>query len=171
MKPKIIFKEGREGELALDAIKGIAIPKIDGKFILVYPKYKDCALLDSDRIKDWKEPAIREIDAIFESADRSKEITDELLALDSPAAKHVRSIGEQFNIPSLRTAGAIWKYRKEINSLAKQIPGADILHESSSLWSCLRGGAGSGWYANGYLGFFLGSGLCGGYTVVPVSHL
>jgi len=154
MEPKIIFKDGREGEMTLDAIKGIAIPRIDGETILVYPKYKDCILLDENRIRDWKEPEHDEIDALFVDADRSKEVTDDLLALDSPAAKHVRSVGEQFNIPSLLTVGAIWKYRKDINALAKNISGADLLRERSCLWSCCRYNPSSAWVAYGNYGFF-----------------
>lgn len=172
MEPKIIFKDGREGEMTLDAIKGIAIPRIDGETILVYPKYKDCALLDENRIRDWKESEHDEIDALFVDADRSKEVTDDLLALDSPAAKHVRSVGKQFNIPSLLTVGAIWKYRKDINALAKKISGADLLHERPYLWSCCRGGAGYAWVAGGGVGFFgYGGTLYSSFTVVPVSHL
>lgn len=172
MKAKIIFKEGREGEMTLDSIKGIAIPRIDGETILVYPEYKDCALLNENRIRDWKEPKYDEIDALFVDADRSKEITDDLFALDSPAAKHVRSVGEQFNIPSLLTVGAIWKYRKDINTLAKKISGADLLSEHSLLWSCCRSGAYYAWFANGYVGFFYyASYMYDSNTVVPVSHL
>lgn len=171
MKAKLIFKEGREGEMKLDAIKGISIPRIDGKTILVYPKYKECKLLDTSRIDDWKEPGHSEIEALFEDTDLSKERTDELLKLDSPAAKFVRGIGEKFNIPSLLTAGAIKKYQKEINALAEQIEGADLLPEGSYLWSCLRGGAGYAWVAYGGFGFFDSSGMSHSYVVVPVAHL
>ena len=157
--------------MTLGAIKGIAIPRIDGETILVYPKYKDCALLDENRIRDWKEPEHDEIDALFVDADRSKEVTDDLLALDSPAAKHVRSVGEQFNIPSLLAVGAIWKYRKDINALAKNICGADLLRERPYLWSCCRGNAYGAWLAIGGSGFFSSSNMYGSVTVVPVSHL
>lgn len=171
MKPQIIFKKGRQGELTLDAIKGIAIPRIDGKVILVYPKYKECKLLDASRIDDWKEPGHSEIEALFEDTDLYKERTDELLKLDSPAAKFVRGIGEKFNIPSLLTAGAIKKYQKEINALAEQIEGADLLPEGSYLWSCLRNGAGSAWIAIGGLGFFHNFSLSIPCVVVPVRIL
>ena len=171
MKAKLIFKEGREGEMKLDAIKGISIPRIDGETILVYPKYKECKLLDASRIDDWKEPGHLEIEALFEDTDLCKERTDELLKLDSPAAKFVRGIGEKFNIPSLLIAGAIKKYQKEINALAKQIEGADILPEDSSLWSCLRYYAYHAWSAGGYCGFFYSHGMYGTYVVVPVAHL
>ena len=171
MKAKIIFKEGREGEMTIDAIKGIAIPRIDGQTILVYPKYKGCELLAYERRHDWKESEHTEIEALLEDTDKSKERTDALLELDSPAAKFVRSIGKQFNIPSLLTAGTIKKYCKEINTLAKQIEGADILPEGSYLWSCLRYHAHYAWYANGYSGFFYSNNLYGACVVVPVAHL
>lgn len=171
MKAKIIFKEGREGEMTIDAIKGIAIPRIDGVTILVYPKYKECELLAYKRRYDWKEPEHTEIEALLEDTDKSKGRTDALLELDSPAAKFVRSIGKQFNIPSLLTAGTIKKYCKEINTLAKQIEGADILPEASYLWSCLRYYAGGAWIADGYGGFFYSYIMYVAYVVVPVAHL
>ena len=168
MKPQIIFKEGRQGELTLDAIKGIAIPRIDGKTILVYPKYKICKLLDVKRIDDWKEPEHSEIEALFEDTDLSKERTDELLKLDSPAAKFVRGIGEKFNIPCLLTTGAVKKYQKKINTLAKQIEGADLLPKGSYLWSCLRGIDGYAWVANSG-GFFYDEYTYYTFVVVPVA--
>lgn len=171
MKAKIIFKEGREGEMTIDAIKGIAIPRIDGATILVYPKYKECELLAYERRYDWKEPEHTEIEALLEDTDKSKERTDALLELDSPAAKFVRGIGKQFNIPSLLTAGTIKKYCKEINTLAKQIEGADVLPEGSSLWSCLRIGANYAWVAYGSGGFFSSNYMCSTCVVVPVAHL
>lgn len=171
MKPQIIFKKGRQGELTLDAIKGIAIPRIDGKTILVHPKYKDCIILDINRIDDWKEPGHSQIEALFEDTDLCKERTDELLKLDSPAAKFVRGIGKKFNIPSLLTTATIKKYQKEINTLAMQIEGADLLPEDSNLWSCLRGNAYGAWNANGSGGFFSNNYLYGAYVVVPVRIL
>ena len=171
MKAKIIFKEGRESEMTIDAIKGIAIQRIDGATILVYPKYKECKLLAYERRHDWKEPEHTEIEALLEDTDKSKERTDALLELDSPAAKFVRSIGEQFNIPSLLTAGTIKKHCKEINTLAEQIEGADILPRGSCLWSCLRLNASYAWSAFGYLGFFYYYGMYSTCVVVPVAHL
>lgn len=156
--------------MKLDAIEGISIPRIDGKPILVYPKYKECKLLDSSRIDDSKEPGHSEIKALFEDNDLCKERTDELLKLDSPAAKFVRGIGEKFNIPSLLTAGAIKKYQEEINALAKQIEGADLLPAGSHLWSCLRSYAYHAWFAIGYYGFYNHSGNSA-YVVVPVRIL
>lgn len=171
MKPQIIFKEGHQGELTLDAIKGIAVPRINGKAILVYPKYKKCKLLDLSRFDDWKEPGHSKLNALFEDTDLCKERTDELLKLDSPAAKFVRSIGKQFNIPSLLTDGTIKKYEKEINALAKQIEGADLLPEGSVLWSCLRYDASTAWLVAGDdNGFFIGNYvLYNTFVVVPVS--
>lgn len=171
MKPQIIFKKGRQGELTLDAIKGIAIPRIDGKTTLVYPKYKECRLLYAKRIDSWKEPEHSQIEALFEDTDLCKERTDELLKLDSPAAKFVRSIGEKFNIPSLLTVGNVKKYQKEINALAKQIKGADLLPEDSNLWSCLRSSAYCAWVAFGRHGFFSNYYLYYTYVVVPVRIL
>ena len=171
-KSRIVFKNGREGEMTLDAIKGIAIPRIDGATILVYPKYKKCELLAYERRYDWKEPDYTELEALLEDTDKSKERTDALLELDSPAAKFVRGIGKQYNIPSLLTAGTIKKYCREINTLAKQIEGADVLPESSSLWSCLRSGAINAWSENGNGGFSYYCGLLyRAYVVVPVAHL
>ena len=170
MKAEIIFKEGHEGEMTIDAIKGIAIPRIDGATILVYPKYKECELLTYERRYDWKEPQHTGIEALLEDTDKSKERTDTLLELDSPAAKFVRSIGKQFNIPSLLTAGTIKKHCKEINNLAKHIEGADILPEGAHLWSCLHNVAYSAWGAAGYYGDFGGYYVCNTYVVVPVAH-
>ena len=174
-KAKIIFKEGREGEMTLDAIKGIAVPRIDGKTILVYPKYQKGPLLDSEREPDWSQPSCSSIKALLEDVDKSKELTDALLCLDSPAAKYVRSIGEQFNIPSLLTTATIKKYRNGINNLAKKIDGADILPNRLRLWSCNRSGHKDAWivkqdspyHPDGFIGqHMMDSWL---FMVVPVS--
>ena len=157
--------------MTLDAIKGIAIPRIAGATILVYPKYKECELLAYERRNDWKEPEHTEIEALLEDTDKSKERTDALLELDSPAAKFVRDIGKQYNIPSLLTAGTIKKYCREINTLAKQIEGADILPKGSYLLSCLRNNAYTAWRANGYYGFFSSSYMYYSNVVVPVAYL
>ena len=95
-------------------------------------------------------------------------LSDELLKLDSPAAKFVRGIGEKFNIPCLLTTGAIKKYQKKINTLAKQIEGADLLPKGSYLWSCLRGIDGYAWVANSG-GFFYDEYTYYTFVVVPVA--
>ena len=157
--------------MKLDAIKGISIPRIDGKAVLVYPKYKECKLLEVSRFDDWKEPGHSKLNALFEDTDLCKERTDELLKLDSPAAKFVRGIAEKFNIASLLTTGTIKKYEKEINALAKQIEGADLLPADSVLWSCLRNDANTAWVAGDYNGFFIIENyiLYNTFVVVPVA--
>ena len=170
MKPTIIFKEGREGEMTLDAIKGIALTRLDGKDIIIFPKYKALPLLEQSRIKDWKEPYIDdEIEALY-APNRSKKITDGLLKLDSPAAKFVRSVSEDFDIPGMLSVAAIRHHREEIDALAEQIKGADRIG-GSYLWSCFRSGTYSAWYAGGNYAFFGNySYMYDTYVVVPVAQ-
>lgn len=170
MTPTIVFKKGRTGEMTIDAIKGIAMRRMDGKTILLFPKYSNCKLLEEGRIKDWKEPDQVQIDALL-GPDRSKEITDGLLEIDSPAAKFVRSVGAEFNIPNLLSTGTIWNARKEIDALANMIDGAETLGEYPHLMSCLRCKRNFIWYASGRFGALLHNLMWKDYVVVPCRNL
>lgn len=153
--------------MTLDAIEGIAIPGVDGSVVLIYPKYRKCRMLGDGRSEAWMEPKHTEIEALFEDGDTSRERTDELLGLGSPAAEFVRSVGKEFNIPSLRSAGAIKKYRDEINALAEQIRGADLLDKDAILWSCLRGSSHYACHVAGRFGYFSGHYLNDACVAVP----
>lgn len=106
---KIIFKEGREGEMKLSAIEGIAVPRLDGKIALVYPRVNKLPLLNRGYTVEWGAPEMSEVEALYANFSIAKTRTDELFALGSPAAKFVRSFGEEFNLVDLLDASAIHK--------------------------------------------------------------
>lgn len=167
---KIIYKKGFEGQNRLECIEGIEIELLNGQKALVYPKYKELPLLDRERIESWKSATLTEIQAL--KVVDAKGVTDELLKLDSPAAKFVRQFqvekhGE-FDLPALLPAGEVVDQKEEIDALAETIEGADLLIDfTSGLWSCCRYSSFGGWYANGYYGFFDGS-LYNEFLAVPV---
>lgn len=137
---KIIYKEGLEGQNRLECIEGIEIDMLNGQRALIYPKYAELPLLDRGRTDDWKAKLMTEIEALKVTG--SKEATDELLSLDSPAAKFVRqfksNVYGQFNMPTLLAALEIAHQLKDINVLAETIKGADLLRKDLNVSSCSR---------------------------------
>lgn len=166
---RIIYKKGLEGQNRLDCIEGIEIELLNGQKALIYPKYAELPLLDKDRIDDWKAKIMTEIEALKVTG--SKEATDELLSLDSPAAKFVRQFKSdvygQFNMPTLLAAMEIIYQQEDINALAEIIEGADLLEEGADVSSCSRCNRGNGWIVDDSYGFAYYDGLNGCYACVP----
>ena len=155
---RIIYKKGIEGQNRLECIEGIEIDMLNGQCALIYPKYADLPLLDKDRIDDWKAKSMTEIEALKE--EDSASATDELLSLDSSAAKFVRQFKSDvyghFNMPTLLAALEIVHQLKEINKLAETIEGADLLKEVLAVSSCSRSSRDYKWVADGVIGFAYG---------------
>lgn len=111
---RIIYKEGLYGQNRLECIEGIEIELLNGYKALVFPKYKERPLLDIERAGEWKTSGLTEIKAL--KIVDGKELTDELLKLDSPAAKFVRQfkshIHGDFDLPTLLAAGEIVDQKK-----------------------------------------------------------
>ena len=168
MNARIIYKEGREGENVLDAVVGIAVPMLDGREVVVYPKYKECPLLDDKDVEKWKDKPATGFEALRSTRD-IREITDSLVKAGSPAAKFVRAQGD-YSLPGLREAEAVVTFRKDIDKLASSIEGADLIDRPFLyIWSGFRLGASGAWVAYGYLGYFLGGLFYNGHLAVPVS--
>lgn len=134
---KIIYKKGCEGRNRLECIEGIEIDMLTGQKCIVFPKYEEHKLLNDDvRLNKWKAPKLSVIEAL--KVTNTTEQTDVLLSLESPAAKFVRDCGN-YNLPSLMTAMEICGQSKEIDALAKQIEGAELLCDYYlELWSSCR---------------------------------
>ena len=168
MNARIIYKEGREGENVLDAIVGIAVPMLDGREVIVYPKYKECQLLEGKDAEKWKDKPVTEFEALRSTRD-IREITDSLVKAGSPAAKFVRAQGD-YSLPGLREAEAVVNFRKDIDKLASSIEGADLIDRPFLyIWSGFRGGAFYAWNVNGGGGYFSLGYFNNGSTAVPVS--
>lgn len=168
MNARIIYKEGREGENVLDAVVGIAVPMLDGREVIVYPKYKECQLLKDKGVEKWKDKPVTEFEALRSTRD-IREITDSLIKAGSPAAKFVRAQGD-YSLPGLREAEAVFTFRKDIDKLASSIEGADLIDRPFLyVWSGFRGGDSYAWVASGYHGYFGAGSFYRGNLVVPVS--
>ncbi len=168
MKARIIYKPGKEGINSLDAIRGIAVKMFNGQEILVYPKYAELPLLHREDYGRWKEKSCSEVEALTDDRD-PRELTVALVEAGSPAAKFVDELGG-FSLPSLQMLAAIVVNRYDIDELAKEIEGADLLSScGSNYWSCFRCGGSGAWRAYGSIGFFGSSGMYGSFLAVPVS--
>lgn len=156
---KIIYKEGLEGQNTLECIEGIEIDLLNGQCALIYPKYAKLPLLDWDKIDGWKANSMTEIEAL--KVEDSASATDELLAIDSSAAKFVRQFKSDvyghFSIPTLLAAMEIIYQREDINALAEIIEGADLLEEAMDVSSCSRYGRDYRWVADGVVDFAYGN--------------
>lgn len=166
---RIIYKKGFEGQNKIECIEGIEIDMMNGQCALIYPKYTDLPILYFKQYDDWKAKDIREIEALKE--EDSKEVTDDLLALDSPAAKFVRQFKSklygQFNMPTLLVALEIIYHREDINAIANIIEGADFLEENVDVTSCSRYNQVGMWVASGCGGFVSADSLDHSHLCVP----
>ena len=168
MKARIIYKPGKEGINSLDAIRGIAVKMFNGQDVLVYPKYAELPLLHKEDYSRWKEKSLSEVEALMDDRD-PRELTVALVEAGSPAAKFVDELGG-FSLPSLQMLAAIVVNRDDIDELAKEIEGADLLDSHTSLyWSCFRYSGYFAWLAYGSYGFFYSYYMCVSYLAVPVS--
>lgn len=168
---KIIYKEGCEDQNTLESIEGIEIDLLNGQKALIYPKYAERALLEIEKISEWRTTKKTEIEAL-KLEDTGFE-TIVLLSLDSPAAKWVAEFYSDkcgtFNLPSLLAAMEIQNQKKSIDELAGTIEGTDRLSDFTSIvWSCSRKSRISGWLASGNAGCSLDDCLCYSYLAVPV---
>lgn len=167
---KIIYKEGCEGQNKLSCIEGIEIDLLNGHKALIYPKYANERLLEDEDIERWSAEEVTEIEALKKLD--SNHATGALLRIGSPAAKHVSQFSSEghgiFCLPTLLAALEIVDQKKDIDALAEQIEGADLLKDFSAyVWSCSRFSSSSGWVAYGY-GFAGVSNLCSRGAAVPL---
>ena len=168
---RIIYKDGCDGQRCLGSIEGIEIDLLNGQKALIYPKYSKEALLD---IKDWN----RWLDAgISETAALrlrdNQAATAALLEAGSPAARFVTKFTSErfgrFGLPTLLAAMEITEQEGEIDKLAREIDGADLLEDfSSSVWSCSRCIPDYGWIASGSNGYANGGSLSIRYVAAPL---
>ena len=145
-----------EGQNKLSCIEGIEIDLLNGQRALIFPKYSEEKLLESDQIDKWNARALSEIEALKVEDTISKTVA--LFNLGSPAANwvllFVAKDRRQFSLPSLLAALEIQHQKEEIDALAETIEGADLLRDfTSGVWSCSRNSTYSGWFAIGSSGF------------------
>lgn len=160
---RLLLRDGRLYEASdldcllfdLAEVDGIIIPVLDGREFLLYPKYAKRSMRKSSGTGEWKAKNMTEIESLHAKSDGSRE-TDELLAIDSPAAEFVRGVAahRKFNLPGdLLAAMAVVLRCDEINAMAEHIDGADNLVKSIGIWSCSRHSDINGWYAGDYNGY------------------
>lgn len=166
---KIVYKKGLEGQNKIDCIEGIEIEMMNGQCALIYPKYADLPILYFEQYDNWKAEDMKKIEALRE--EDNKKATDDLLALDSPAAKFVRQFKNDvfgcFSIPTLLTAMEIAYQMEDINILAKTIEGADILKKYANMSSCSRCDKYYSWIVNGGTWLISYYGLLQSSTCIP----
>ena len=168
---RIIYKEGLEGQNRLECIEGIEIDLLNGQKALIYPKYSEEALLylkDRDR---WHDAGTSETAALRLRDNQAA--TAALLEAGSPAARFVTKFTSErfgrFGLPTLLAAMEITEQEGEIDKLAREIDGADLLEDfSCSVWSCSRCGPYSGWFASGSIGYAYGNILYHSGLAVPL---
>ena len=147
---RIIYKNGCEGQNRLECIEGIEIDLLNGQKALIYPKYSNEELLDPKDSDRWLDAGISETAALRLRDNQAA--TAALLEAGSPAARFVTKFTSErfgrFGLPTLLAAMEITEQEGEIDKLAREIDGADLLEDfSSSVWSCSRYGPGYGWFA------------------------
>ena len=165
---KVLLKDNTiaddDAEMKLEDIKGIIVPLLNGKRVLVYPKFKECPLLpESVR---WNGKQMNECDTLYNDSDGRKE-TDDLLALGSEAAKFVRSVcpGTEFNLPhNMLILAALYHFWEQFNEIVARIDGASEL--AFPAWSSAVYSSGSAWDCGGY-GLFDGNCFCYSLVCVP----
>lgn len=139
---QIIYKEGFEGRNELECIEGIEIEYVNGRKTLIYPKYTRMSMIDNlNMFLDWdaEEESIKQAyasDGIAED--------DELYRINSPASLFVSKFmtykyGARC-LPTLEIAHESAERFKEIDEMAMQIKGADLLrdHYDDNIMTCQR---------------------------------
>ena len=167
----IIYKDGCEGQNRLECIEGIEIDLLNGQKALIYPKYRNEALLDPKYRDRWLDAGISETAALRLRDNQAA--TAALLEAESPAARFVTKFTSErfgrFGLPTLLAAMEITEQEGEIDKLAREIDGADLLEDfSSSVWSCSRLNPINGWIASGYGGYAYGISLGGRCVAAPL---
>lgn len=149
---RIIYKNGCEGQNRLECIEGIEIDLLNGQKALIYPKYSNEVLLDLKDRDRWLDAGISETRALRLSDNQAA--TAALLEAGSPAARFVTKFTSErfgrFGLPTLLAAMEITEQKGEIDKLAREIDGADLLEDFGfNVWSCSRFNHGNGWIAYG----------------------
>ena len=168
---RIIYKDGCEGQNRLEGIEGIEIGLLNGQKALIYPKYGNKALLKLMDIDKWPGQEVSKAAAL--KLRDNQAATTALLGAGSPAAEFVSGFESErfgrFGLPTLLAALEITEQRREIDELAKNIEGADLLKDfHGSVWSCSRCSEYIGWIAYGNYGFAFSHYLCNSYLSVPL---
>lgn len=168
---RIIYKNGCEGQNRLECIEGIEIDLLNGQKALIYPKYRNEELLDLKDRDRWLDAGISATSALRLRDNQAA--TSALLEAESPAARFVTKFTSErfgrFGLPTLLAAMEITEQKGEIDKLAREIDGADLLEDfSSSVWSCSRCYPNSGWIASGNYPYAYGSVLRGRYVAAPL---
>ena len=152
---KVLLKDNTiaedDAEMKLEDIKGVIVPLLNGKSVLVYPKFKECPLLP-ESVK-WNGKQMNECDTLYNYSDGRKE-TDDLLALGSEAAKFVRSVcpGTEFNLPqNMLILVALYHFWEQFNEIVARIDGASELDFPA--WSSAMNSSNSAWIYNAYGAF------------------
>lgn len=165
---KVLLKDNTiaddDAEMKLEDIKGIIVPLLNSKRVLVYPKFKECPLLP-ESVK-WNGKQMNECDTLYNDSDGRKEI-DDLLALGSEAAKFVRSVcpGTEFNLPhNMLILAALYHFCEQFNEIVARIDGASEL--AFPAWSSAMDSSYHAWHYNGY-GYFSYSLFCYSFLCVP----
>ena len=165
---KVLLKDNTiaddDAEMKLEDIKGIIVPLLNGKRVLVYPKFKECPLLP-ESVK-WNGKQMNECDTLYNDSDGRKE-TDDLLALGSEAAKFVRSVcpGTEFNLPhNMLILAALYHFWEQFNEIVARVDGASEL--AFPAWSSAMYSSSNAWYYNSY-GNFYGHYFCYSLMCVP----
>ena len=159
---RIIYKNGCEGQNRLECIEGIEIDLLNGQKALIYPRYSNEELLDLKDRDRWLDAGISETRAL--RLRENQAATAALLEAGSPAARFVTKFSSErfgrFGLPTLLAAMEITEQKGEIDKLAGEIDGADLLEDFSSIvWSCSRCSPYYGWIADGVCGCVCGGSL------------
>ena len=167
---RIVYKQGFEGQNKLECIEGIEIDLFNGQKALIYPKYAEKALLESEQLDGWKGPEETEIEALRVNNTFTKTLA--LLNAGSPAAKWVTQFGSDYDffylLPSLSAAMEIQYQKNDIDTLAETIKGADLLRNFIPfVWSCSQSNDYLSWAAFGEDGFAGQNSVYHSYLVVP----
>lgn len=149
---RIIYKDGCEGQNRLEGIDGIGIDLLNGQKALIYPRYSNEVLLKPSDRDRWFDAEISETAALRLRDNQAA--TAALLEAGSPAARFVTKFTSErfgrFGLPTLLAAMEITEQKGEIDKLAREIDGADLLEDFSfNAWSCSRFNQGNGWIAYG----------------------
>ena len=153
---KVLLKDNTiaddDAEMKLEDIKGIIVPLLNGKRVLVYPKFKEIPLLPEGT--RWSGRQMNECDMLYNDSDGRKE-TDDLLALGSEAAKFVRSVcpGTEFNLPhNMLILAALYHFREQFNEIVARIDGASEL--AFPAWGSAMYSSDGAWYCYGNGNFY-----------------
>lgn len=168
---RIIYKDGCEGQNRLEGIEGIEIDLLNGQKALIYPKYSNEVLLDPKYRDRWHVGGVSEIAALRLRDNQAA--TAAPLEAGSPAARFVTKFTSErfgrFGLPTLLAAMEITEQKGEIDKLAREIDGADLMEDFCySILSCSWCTPFSGWIASGIGGCAIGGHLNYRYMSVPL---